>query len=66
MEIWTVWDESGEYSPAVTPQARIDTISKRKNVRGKEWWMEHCESYSDEAIQGPREVCVLMSDAFTE
>jgi transposase len=66
MEIWTVWDESGEYSPAVTPQARIDTISKRKNVMGKEWWMEHCESYSDEAIQGTREVCVLMSDAFTE
>ncbi len=59
MEVWTTWDESGEYWPAETPQGRVDFIQElpyRDRIR---WERE------DEPGAG-KPVCVLLSSSLFE
>jgi hypothetical protein len=53
-EVWTTWDESGEYWPATRLQGRIDWIAQVERF-GKKRWEE-----SDEPGKG-KPVCVLLS-----
>ena len=55
MEVWHVWDESGEYFPATAPQARTDYI-KQVERRGKKRWRE-CEEH-----EAQKAVCVLSEE----
>lgn len=45
MEVWKVWDESGEYSPVTRPPARIDQITKNGYIKG-----EYYKCYGDEPV----------------
>jgi hypothetical protein len=58
MEVWTTWDESGEYWPAEVPQGRVDyvhEVERRKVERrkGTRW-----EEASEPGEGKP--VCVLL------
>ncbi len=54
MEAWTVWDESGEYSPLTQPVGRIDLITECVARRGRRSRWE--ESYSGKG----KPVCVML------
>ena len=60
MEVWTTWDESGEYWPATKPQARIDHVRKVE-IRGREQWRERSEEPNG-GPTGTKAVCVLSAE----
>ena len=52
LEVWTTWDESGEYWPAENGKAfRVDDIAER-TLLGRKMWRD---AYPD----GGKKVCVL-------
>jgi hypothetical protein len=52
MEVWTTWDESGEYWPATKPQGRIDWVCL-VNRLGRTRWEESLTPGQGKAV------CVL-------
>ena len=56
LEVWSVWDESGEYTPAAEPPGRIDTIVYGPVYGGKCWGIE--ADYDDPAL--PRKNVVVL------
>ena len=56
LEVWVTWDESGEYWPAVKPQARVDWIHETTRTIGGTRWLSTFEAGTG------KPVCVLMSE----
>jgi len=55
MEVWTTWDESGEYWPAAEPQGRIDRVNQVMRRNGKTRWEK------SETERNGIPVCILLA-----